>query len=68
MAHLHVVASTELSREACVRVVAAEGLTLPPSYRPGCGCTAMPGNRVLFPVVNIQYTEPCPVTPNSYRP
>ena len=52
----------QLNREACVRVVAAEGLTPAPSYRPGCGCATMPGNRVLFPVANIHYTGTLPVT------
>jgi hypothetical protein len=37
-----------------VSVVAAKGLTLVPSYRPGCGFTAMPGNELVFPVANKQ--------------
>ena len=45
-----------------------EGLTLAPSYRPGWGCPAMPGKRVVFPVVNIQYTGPYPVTPSHHTP
>ena len=35
-------------------VAAAEGLTLAPSYRPGCGFRAMPGNELVFPVANKQ--------------
>jgi hypothetical protein len=41
-----------------VSVAAAEGLTLAPSYRPGCGFTAMPGNELVFPVANKTRLQP----------
>ena len=52
----------QMCREEWMRVAAAGGLRHLPLYRTGCGFAAMPGNRVLFPVANIQYTGSLPVT------